>query len=280
MNNRALVVIKGGLGNQLFQYCLANYLLKKETTVYIDSSFYDKTNFDKSNNTYRNLIFKPNNFKFKESSKAFKILLKLLRKINKLNIKHLSYGFYKGYNHTDLNLRQFNEFDGYWQNKELLEYSKDFLYENLSKFDDIKNNLMIRDDKYNTVLHIRRGDYVAMGEDLSIDFYEESLNKMDKNIDKFSYDIFTDDEDWVKNQKLFNSAKNIFGENSFNNNPLSTFANMTKYNNFIVGNSTFSLLAAFLKEDTSSKIIVASPWFRNINHPGFNFDKWIKINNE
>ena len=67
--------------------------------------------------------------------------------------------------------------------------------------------------------------------------------------------IFTDDEDWVKNQKLFNSAKNIFGENSFNNNPLSTFANMTKYNNFIVGNSTFSLLAAFLKEDTSSKII-------------------------
>ena len=64
-----------------------------------------------------------------------------------------------------------------------------------------------------------------MGEDLSIDFYEESLNKMDKNIDKFSYDIFTDDEDWVKNQKLFNSAKNIFGENSFNNNPLSTFAN-------------------------------------------------------
>ena len=83
-----------------------------------------------------------------------------------------------------------------------------------------------------------------------------------------------------KNQKLFNSAKNIFGENSFNNNPLSTFANMTKYNNFIVGNSTFSLLAAFLKEDTSSKIIVASPWFRNINHPGFNFDKWIKINNE
>ena len=35
-----------------------------------------------------------------------------------------------------------------------------------------------------------------------------------KNIDKFSYDIFTDDEDWVKNQKLFNSAKNIFGENN------------------------------------------------------------------
>ena len=82
--------------------------------------------------------------------------------------------------------------------KNYLNTVKIFLYEYLSKFGDIKNNLMIRDDKYNTVLHIRRGDYVAMGEDLSIDFYEESLNKMNKNIDKFSYDIFTDDEDWVK----------------------------------------------------------------------------------
>ena len=224
MNNKGLVVIKGGFGNQLFQYCLANYMTENDNNIYIDSSFYDKTGFDKSNNTYRNLIFKPGDFNFKETTKSFKIFLKFLRKVNKLNLKYFSYGFFKGYEHKNLNIKDFNEFDGYWQNKELLLYSKQFLYENLSKFDNVKANLIKKEEAFNTVLHIRRQDYVDMDENLSNEFYQESLNKMNNNINNFTYDIYTDDEEWVKNQKLFNNAREIFGENSFDNKPLIVYA--------------------------------------------------------
>ena len=48
---------------------------------------------------------------------------------------------------------------------------------------------------------------------------------------------------------------------------------------FIVGNSTFSLMAAFLKEELDTKIIVADPWFRGEENKDFIKDNWIRINN-
>ena len=40
---------------------------------------------------------------------------------------------------------------------------------------------------------------------------------------------------------------------------------MLSYENFIVGNSTFSLVPALLSNSKNKKIFVADPWFRNTN---------------
>ena len=71
-----------------------------------------------------------------------------------------------------------------------------------------------------------------------------------------------------------------YSENDLNNDPIETFAKMLSYNNFIVGNSTFSLIAAFIVESNSSIVVIADPWFREIMHPGFDFKNWIKIENK
>lgn len=119
-----------------------------------------------------------------------------------------------------------------------------------------------------------------MGEELDILFYKKSLDYLENNIAEFKFDVFTDDYEWVKSQEIFDKAENIYSEKDFNNDPVETFAKMFSYNNFIVGNSTFSLIAAFMVESNSSIIIIADPWFRKIKHPGFSFKNWIKIENK
>ncbi len=55
---------------------------------------------------------------------------------------------------------------------------------------------------------------------------------------------------------------------------------MIQKENFIIGNSTFSLIAAILGSSQYSKFIVADPWFRN-KSKNLNFkNNWIKIKNQ
>ena len=278
MRKKAIVVIKGGFGNQLFQYCLANHLKKNNFAVKIDTSFYDINDFD-TKNTYRHLSFTPQELGFKKANKFSMIIFNLLRKINKLNIKFLTFEYFKGYNHLNLKFKDFNLFDGYWQNEILLDESKDFLIKYLSNNDSFKENISLNDPNFNTLVHVRRDDYIGMSEELTISYYKESISKMNDMVKDFQYDIFTDDKTWVKNNDVFSDAKNIFDQENFGNEPIATFINMIKYKNFILANSTFSLLASYLKENVDSKIITPTPWFRNIEHPGFLYNNWIAVEN-
>ena len=276
---RASIHLKGGFGNQIFQYSLANYLRDQNYKVTIDTDFY-RENFQKSNNTPRGIIFEPNLLGFKKTSSLYKLFLKILRKVNSLEIKFFTYEFLKGYDFNEEKMKDFNEFDGYWQNKKLLSGNREFIKNTIEKIPLIKGALSLSKENNNSFIHIRRKDYIQMGEELDIVFYEKSLDYLSKNINEFKYDIFTDDYDWVKKQAIFNKAENIYSEKDFDNDPIETFSKMLSYNNFIVGNSTFSLIAAFMMESDSSIIIIADPWFKKFKHPGFAFQHWVKIENK
>mgnify|MGYP001325043640 CR=1 FL=1 len=57
------------------------------------------------------------------------------------------------------------------------------------------------------------------------------------------------------------------------------FGKMFNNQHFIVGNSTFSLMAAHIKENINTKIVIADPWFRNNEYKKLFNEDWIKINN-
>ena len=276
---RASIHLKGGFGNQIFQYCIANYLRKNNYKVTIDTNFYEE-DFQQNNNTPREIVFDPNLLGFKKISNLYRLFLKILRKANSLEIKFFTYGFFKGYDFNEENMKDFNEFDGYWQNTKLLSYNREFIKNTLENIPLIKNALSSARQSNNSLIHIRRRDYIQMGEELNTLFYKKSLDYLENNIAQFKFDVFTDDYEWVKSQQIFEKAENIYSEKDFNNDPVKTFAKMCSYNNFIVGNSTFSLIAAFMVESSSSIIIIADPWFRKIKHPGFEFENWIKIENK
>ena len=59
MNKQAIVNIKGGFGNQLFQYSFANFLQNNNFEVKVNCEFFDnEKNFTLFNNTKRELILK------------------------------------------------------------------------------------------------------------------------------------------------------------------------------------------------------------------------------
>ena len=59
-------------------------------------------------------------------------------------------------------------------------------------------------------------------------------------------------------------------------NTIKNFSKMIAFENFIISNSTFSLVPALLVSDSYSKVIYPDPWIKN-KSLDINFDNWIKI---
>ena len=76
-----------------------------------------------------------------------------------------------------------------------------------------------------------------------------------------------------------NSAKNVFYSSNSRIDTIKTFSEMLKHNNFIISNSTFSLIPAILKENETSKIISPFPWYRKSNKELNLKQNWIKLDN-
>ena len=63
------------------------------------------------------------------------------------------------------------------------------------------------------LIHVRRGDFLRDNRQLNIKYYEESIEFMKKkDIKKFH--IFTDDDEWVSNQKIFENCEKIISQKS------------------------------------------------------------------
>jgi|TARA_B110000495_G_C23041588_1_gene625162 hypothetical protein len=294
IKKNAVVRLKGGFGNQLFQIIFAHELTNNGIEVTVSTKNFKRatkkgatTNKD-GINLQRNLTFPLEYFGLVETNNKTLYFYELAEKF--LNFKILNYIFrflnlksFKEFNDRSIKkfeLGKYNLFTGYWQDISNFINNKKFIIESISNNEEIKNSLGVKPVVGSTVLHIRRKDYVNMGEDLSIDFYKKALIYAENNIKNFNYTIFTDDPQWASEKDEFIHAEGIKSSTGNKDDTVETFSEMLKFENFIVGNSTFSLIPAILRETDLTKIIIANPWFKNSN-PIENFPKqWIKINNE
>ena len=284
-----LVEIKGGFGNQIFQFAFANKLKDEGFNVFINTEYFKFNRKEIKDNTYRKLIIKENIFGLKKINIFYLYFFKILKKINesrKLNklfkSSRLPYFIKLKDSNFDKKLldTKFVHLDGYWQNIENLVSQKEFLVEALSKIDILKKPINFLPQENTVMLLIRRGDYIKMEEDLSLNFYKKCIETITNKLDKLDLSIFTDDIQWVKEQKIFDIANKVFGPEEEPEKVLDLFSKMLQNKHFIVANSTFSLIAAFVKEMDDSIIIVSDPWFRNKEKEKLSLDNWIKIPNE
>ena len=279
---KAVVEIKGGFGNQIFQYSFANHLKNKGYKVTV--------NLNK-------IIYKPhtqryplnnNDFGFKQTNEFTVILFKFLYLVSQKNIFNKSlnklinkifrkeYNFESFLNHKG---RYFNHFDGYWQNIELVMNQKDYLIESLKKQDVVKNNLTFDIKEGTTLVHVRRGDFVDIGENLDIKFYEEAINLCKSKIKNFSFEVFTDDLKWVREQDIFKDAKVIHGPKDNIEGLLLDVTKMFNFQNFILGNSSLPLFPATFSESKDSLIIIPDPWMNNTNINHNLENTWVRLDN-
>ena len=264
MNN---IVIKGGIGNQMFQYTFYLFLRKK----YKRQRFtFDLSSFEFENSA----TYTKRNFNLHE---AFKINLKNYRSSFELRIKKFlnlksicdfklidDSTFYENKKYHDV------IFDGYWQNSlyidnQINEISKVFSFRQTPTIKEGTSRIKYHENSVG--IHVRRGDYVtnsviaSIHEICSKQYYIRAVNhlknKINSNITIF---VFTDDLTWCK-ENLFFTDKTYYLGDEIVLKDWEELALLSKCSHQIISNSTFSWWAAKLNQNKNSFKIAPSNWF-------------------
>lgn len=290
---KGIVFLKGGFGNQLFQFSFANFLKENDHKVLINTELFKEPGYD----TPRQLLLPINYFGFKQQSKISYNFFKANMRLNtskKFEISGLNkifekYKFTKDdYNFFEQNYK-IKFFNGYWKEMKYVSASKNFLVESL------KNDLRIKkgfDNSVNRALvHVRRGDFIKDNRHLNSSYYKKGLEILRNKDKSIEYDIFTDDLDWVKSNSIFKDVNKIYSQKSGRNNKseidsmddkdetIETFSSMIQYKHFIIGNSSFAFWAAYLNSDNNTIVTVPDPWFRDSFHPILKDKNWFTVPN-
>ena len=107
-------------------------------------------------------------------------------------------------------------------------------------------------------LHIRRGDFLINSvhhHNLSMKYYETALRAFGSDRQVI---IFSDDTDWCKQQPLFEGDRFLVCEGG---GPYTDLYMMSKCDDFIIANSTFSWWGAWLSYNKKKVVIYPDRWF-------------------
>ncbi|PSG86522.1 alpha-1,2-fucosyltransferase [Aurantibacter aestuarii] len=255
-----IIKLKGGLGNQLFQYATAKALaLRHNTMLRIDHS-----NFE----TYK--LHDYGLYHFNITDQLYKKEPKWLAKIEKkLKLKTF-------YNEDDHGFRYNNELkhqkayklflDGYFQCEDyFLEYRQEIL-EALKITSPLKpitkQTLETINSCSSVALHVRRGDYLLhdVHNTDKAAYYDKAMSYIESKVENPIYFMFSDDIDWVKEN--FSSKHQMvfidFNDASTNYEDIKLMSNC-KHN--IIANSSFSWWSAWLNTNPEKIITAPKHWF-------------------
>jgi Glycosyl transferase family 11 len=290
------VSIYGGLGNQMFQYCITIALNSKGNRSKISVTNY-LFNYDHNGINIKrafklNLSFPENMYCFYLLN--FKLLYKnkycayLFRNINSLLIgrNYLIYKEPKEFEYDPKVLFQKNKLlVGTWQSENYLidiedKIKGEFIF---NKPKDLLNkNLTKKIKECNSVgIHIRRGDYLK-AEWLNTHFvikdktyYCNSIKYIETKISNPMYFIFSDDIEWAKtNLSLANSI--YISHNTGSKSYIDMYLmSLCKHN--IIANSTFSWWAAWLNQNPDKIVIAPSSWLTDSSCDQLFPKGWIRL---
>lgn len=276
-----IVQIKGGLGNQLFQYAAGKSLaVHNNTELKLDISAYENIT---ENTTYRRFelpYFNIDNICIASHAeinqfKSQHLILKLFEKFLKLRHKRKVYkegffcmdtNFFKAISNIYL--------QGYWQSeKYFIQYEKDIrksftIQENFTQHLSIKATLI--KNQPCIAVHIRRGDYVQPTLQeyhglLDASYYKTAINYLLSIIPEAKLYFFSDDPVWVKENIQVQSDFEFISGN-LTRNHIEDFYLMSQCKYNIIANSSFSWWAAWLNNNPNKIVIAPKKWFNKANH--------------
>ena len=296
-----IVRLKGGLGNQMFQYAFAKRLsIELDKMLTIDNVTGFKTDFYKREYDLHKFGIQ-NNFIYNNS---IKILSKMVtdRKVGNIlryYVNNILKNIYilkeeDGYigQFKDLSDYSLLYIDGYWQNYEFFmpfnnRISKDFSVK--SSFLEQHKEIVYKILKSNSVsIHVRRlhgvstdGYINKFGRNfhgtIPYGYYKEAINIINNRIGDLHLFFFSDDIDWVKeNMKFHCKTEYISGYQDYEELWLMS---LCKYN--VVANSSFSWWGAWLNSYQNKMVIAPKKWYNNriMNLKTNNLipDNWVRL---
>ena len=275
--------IRGGLGNQLFQYAVARSLADQlGVNLGLDIREYSASSNFQMGLTNFNIRAILNPDGLIRHKKDGKILFALENLVGKH--KHVYYEPFLSFDKNVLSKQDGTFLKGYWQSEKYFT-DKNKIMEDLEiiKSPTEKNTqIKAKIEECNSIsLHIRRGDYVSNSTHGTCDlgYYNKAvqffINKYGSNFEVFA---FSDDPSWVqKNLEL--PVKINFISNNSSNNSYEDLRLMTCCKHNIIANSSFSWWGAWLNKNPKKCVIAPKQWFADskIENKDITPKNWLRI---
>ena len=259
--------IKGGLGNQMFQYA-AGYALSQRLGVpmQLDLSFFSKQEKRKFELTDLCIDFEAT------SSLSTEFKAKLNRFLPKLSTLEKSYvepfSFYDPFFEK---IQSPCRIDGYFQSELYFgSYRKDIIRQYQPKKKITERNkaylARIKASTCSVAVHLRRGDYldpkIASIHGVLTDEYYENAIKILSSMVGADYElfIFTDDPLFVRQR--WGAGKSVVIVEGNGDSPINDIYLMSACDHSIIANSSFSWWGAWLNERKDKITIAPRQWFQ------------------
>jgi glycosyl transferase family 11 len=289
-----VVKLKGGLGNQMFQYALGRSLtIKNRCKLLLDLSELEDTTQTHTMRHYELSHFHVDahiaSGGFNTDRNVHSPLSTFFRSIltTKEKLKHITEKSNR-FDSTIIQTVDNSYLDGYWNSPKYFEEYQEIIRNDFAFKDKLSEENTEMAEKitscFSVSLHIRRGDYVsnpktnAYHGTCTHEYYDKAvLHILEMNREAVFF-VFTDDPVWVKeNFKI--DADYIIVSKPNNLSGLRDMQLMNLCQHAIIANSTFSWWAAWLIKHSDKIVIAPLKWF---NDPSIIVDDlfpktWLRI---
>jgi len=286
LNKSKKLILRGGLGNQLFQFAFLHNLVESEKQN-VDIYFPEANNGDRAFNLHsvvkncrhlgevnlRRSLAKDIRFK------TLGFLQFRLPGIYRTVFANLDFNEQNAYAYKEIS-KTYSYYSGYFQNwkyvAKVIEVLEIEIAPTLSK--EFKNlPLRLRNSEFG-VIHFRRGDmtkyYDSMGLLHPDYFLQVTNNALSENGKVIEIIVLTDDKAAAQ-RALQGKFTNVFGPDDVSE--WQALALMSRAKFVVTSNSTFSWWGGLLASRNGAKVYIPNPWFLNwaphpreaFNYPGF-----------
>lgn len=284
----------GGLGNQLFQYALAEKMKALGYEVRLDISYYSESaEGDTRRKCYADL-FPQLNVEYASNNEIIRCKEQsLLRRIRRKICRGSSSVYMEpGYEFQE-DVFQFRKWDskyliGYWQSeryfkdmKEIIQkkFSLDFLILN-DRNEKLKNHLA---EEESVALHVRGGDYLKKenneiwGDICNKEYYRKSIDYMQEHLHNPVFYVFTNDIEHAEQILRLVNVSHIFVDwNSEEEGYIDLYL-MSLCKHQIIANSSFSWWGAWLNKNAEKIILAPDRWRNDGKNEDIYCSGWLRI---
>jgi hypothetical protein len=309
MANSTYLILRGGLGNQIFQY-VAAHSCTNEGKIYIESGFPDK-NFPRDvqseifKNNAKTILIESKRLKTFTSrfiDKCFGVSAKDSKSVWFRFVRHfleIIGSIYFSFYYMKIIRTQISQGVGFSRIKKsrcnimLIGYFQSYVFHSslerrLNVFGNPEMKVVRGFYELSTIekpliVHQRFGDY--LGQDsfgvTGEKYLEQGMEYLFTKRKFGSIWLFSDDLDVARKRipVKYDSMIRVIDDTNFS--PLEILEIMSFGSGFLIANSSFSWWSATLSRDPEAPVVAPSPWFRAHEDPKFLIpNSWIRFNAE
>ena len=288
--------LKGGLGNQLFQYSTGRALsLRTGSQLKLDISDYADQSQIETPRTFELARYKISaGISTAAETEMFISKYKTRSALDKLLGKIRADGYLeeKSFKFDPKILRSTGSvyLNGFWQSEQYFKAFRKQILEDLQLVNKPDHKNIVLSNNINSTnsvsLHIRRGDYTKKTAKevhgaLGLNYYQNAIKHFEINTIEPVFYVFSDDLNWAQENLKANSPIVFVDANDVNHGHLDMLL-MSICNHNIIANSSFSWWGAWLNNNNSKVVIAPKQWFRNSPADTSTLipNSWMKFNND